>query len=83
MFRGDDRDVLAAIGAACIVTPDHVATTMAAKWLVDVDYADDLRDAIERLRERELVEVVGPAAEFEVPDKVRMTEAGWFELWRH
>lgn len=88
----EDRDVLAAIGALTVSSKStnvQGVKLFDAGYIVGAQYHGDLDDNIDRLIKREwlvpdtTLNLDGePLGEFETPPVVRMTELGWYELWR-
>lgn len=93
MVTYDDRDVLAAIGAVSVSKrpiDGRDVKLFDAGYLLGAEYHGDLDDNADRLIKRGLLEPTTtrnldgePLREFETPPVVRLTEQGWFELWRH
>lgn len=92
MSTFDDRDVLAAIGAIKVGQPTDFRDVRLhdAGYLVGAEYDGDTDDNVDRLIKRGLIEPATtvdlnglPLGEYGTPPVVRMTQAGWFELWRH
>lgn len=92
MNEYDDRDVLAAVAAVQIYRPNALGRNVNvsdARYLVGAEYDGDVDDNVDRLIKRGLLEPAvtrnldgEPLGEFETPPVVRLTEAGWYELWR-